>query len=134
MQNTIQLFMLNLWILRITWISQVSLLLVVIKNLVHAGSASTSGCLCATAMKLYAFSCRKSHSRPCFYWFAARAWTKRDPVAGNELASLFFFFFFAYQIHLLRVIDTGDDINDKKPAPSYPSISEYWQFLVIVEP
>lgn len=47
---------------------------------------------------------------------------------------LLFFFFFAYQIHLLRVIDTGDDINDKKPAPSYPSISEYWQFLVIVEP
>lgn len=33
---------------------------------------------------------------------------------------LLFFFFFAYQIHLLRVIDTGDDINDKKASTFLP--------------
>lgn len=70
----------------------------------------------------------KRDSCPCFCWSAARAPAEWKPVAGNGEASLVLLVKFIYLIH------AGDDFNNKKSAPSYPSLSEYWQFLFITGP
>lgn len=50
------------------------------------------------------------------------------PVAGNGQASLVLLIKFIYLIH------AGDDFNNEKSAPFYPSLSEYWQYLFIAGP
>lgn len=104
----------------------VSLFLVAIRNLVCVGPASTFGHLCVAAMRV-AFKCRRKGIPALPSADLQPELEQWMPVAGNGQASLVLLIKFIYLIH------AGDDFNNEKSAPFYPSLSEYWQFLFIIK-
>lgn len=106
--------------------STVNLSSIVIKNLVHLGSASTSGCLYAAVYESVLFQLQEKASMPLLLLTCSQGLNWERTSCWNRI--------FAYQIHLFKVTHAGGDFNDRISAPSYPSLSEYWPFFFIAEP